>query len=603
MSGALSTVRPGRMASRYAALGIGLVGIAGFGAVLTLFFWDRHEQATHLDLEIYHMGSSSLASKLAADLTHMRSEIEELDASEIASRLDFDATLAGARIAVDRLEALQQSSGTPEVASVLQAVVARFDRFVSVVDRAGLRGSEPHRDALHPALDSLYLAVEQLQRLHAIEARVHLVEIATASARRNRVVVLTAGLFLAGVVAAGLWTLTLLRRTFAQEEELRASLERARRNQQRAIKMEALGRLAGGVAHDFNNLLTVVLGHCEQIQESLDGESPLTPEVQGIQRAVDHAAALTRQLLTFSRSGSSEPKVIDLNELTRGVELLLSRLLGGRCSLVTSLSPGLGLVRVDPREVERVLVNLVSNAGDAMPNGGAVAIETVNIRAKPPAGSTPGSDADEQDSVRLSVSDTGTGMDDETLDRILEPFFTTKAEDEGTGIGLSTVHGIVTKANGWVEVESEVGIGTRVNVYLPHYEHDPEDDLEPEVPDRGQPSETILLVEDEPGIRRSLARGLRGGGYTVLESADGSAALELFSEHRESIDLILTDVVMPGMTGPELVEHAKLLQPQARVLFMSGYPGAELPPGTRLLAKPFRCSDLLSEVRSSLGQC
>jgi signal transduction histidine kinase len=578
-----------------------LVGLAGLGFAASMVAWNRQDHAVRADIENYHLRSVSLASGVAADLADLRRSIRELElsaASPAGAVREASTALAAARLAIEEIQALEPAGGEPQ-AAIVRSVASRFDRLASLIEGEWLRAEKWDHAAVDAAIDSLSLAVDQLRRLHAIDAGEHVASMASSS-ERNRTAALIGLLFVAVMVAIGSRILVLLRGALTEEEALRASLERARTSQQRTIKMEALGRLSGGVAHDFNNLLTVILAHSELIEDSLEAESPLRVETEGIQLAIRQAADLTRRLLVFSRSDPNEPKRIDLNELTRQMEILLSRLLGGHCSLNTRLSSDVGAAFADPRAIERVLVNLVSNAADAMPDGGTVTIETANGRASPEDGDTTELDA-KDDFVRLSVCDTGTGMDEETRSRVFDPFFTTKAEGEGTGLGLSTVHGVVTQAGGWVEIESELEIGTRVDVYLPRCEDENDDEAALAASPINAGSKTILVVEDEDEIRRSCVRILRDAGYHVLASPDGPAALELFAQH-EGIDLILTDVVMPGMTGAELIGRAKHLRPKARVLFMSGYSGVELPPDGRLLRKPFRAAELLSEIRSSLAE-
>ena len=375
-----------------------------------------------------------------------------------------------------------------------------------------------------------------------------------------------------------------------------------------AQKMEAVGRLAGGVAHDFNNLLSVIMGCSELAQDTAPAGSAVRKQLDQIKKAAERAASLTRQLLAFSRQQVLEPKVLNLNGVVHNVSKMLLRLIGEDITL--SLKPGepLGSVKADLGQIEQVLMNLAVNARDAMPEGGKIAIETANVEldetyAKQHPSLRPGS------YVMLSFSDTGCGMDAKTKLRLFEPFFTTKVAGKGTGLGLSTVYGIVKQSGGYIWAYSELSRGATFKIYLPRIDS-PAETLTSERPDlafdRG--AEVVLLVEDDDSLRALTAELLRGAGYTVLEAADGSAAVEIANGHLNSIGLVLTDVIMPGMSGGELVVHLRHLQPKLAVLFMSGYASdlisrAGVPESDRsVLHKPFTRRSLLTKVRSVLDE-
>jgi signal transduction histidine kinase len=424
---------------------MGLVAVAGFALAMVLAFWNRDEQAVRLDLESYHLRSAELASSLRADLADLRAATMEtvrsdrvLDAKEVRRRNN----LAAARQAIRELESLEGAHGAPAASAIVESIAARFERIESQLarDRVDAR-------TLEPAFASFSLALEQLGQRHAIDARTHIAELERAASLRNRVLLLLSTIFFVAVLAISLRVFSLLGRSLEREQELRASLERTQRTRLHTIKMEALGRLASGVAHDFNNCLQVILAHVGHIQESLTVGNPLQRETEGIGLAIDQAGELVQQLLKFGREGEGELAPIDLSELTLSMESMLAR-----------LDP----VRADPREIERVLINLVSNAGDAIPAGGTVTIETAAVRAEPAENGT-----EPEEFARLSVFDTGVGMASDVRERVFEPFFTTKDEGEGTGLGLSTAHGIVTKLGGRIEIDSSPKIGTRVDIYLP----------------------------------------------------------------------------------------------------------------------------------------
>ena len=386
------------------------------------------------------------------------------------------------------------------------------------------------------------------------------------------------------------------------EEALRQSEEQLRQAQ----KMESVGRLAGGLAHDFNNLLMVVGGYSQIILGRLGADDPLRGEVEEIAKAGKRAAALTRQLLAFSRKQVLVPKVLDLNAVVTNMESLLRRLIGEDITLRTALSPGLGHVRADPSQIEQVMMNLVVNARDAMPRGGQLTIETANVELGKPyvrrfLTSTPGPH------VMLAVSDTGCGMDKATQARIFEPFFTTKEQGQGTGLGLATVYGIVKQSSGGIWVYSEVGKGTTFKVYLPLVEEAP-DATGPSTSPAGElhGSETILLVEDDEGVRKVTAKILKTHGYTVLEAGRGEEAFRVSGRHDGPISLMVTDVVMPGMSGRELAERLRSSRPGMKVLFISGYTDdtvvrhGVLEARMAFLQKPFTPSVLARKVREVL---
>lgn len=378
------------------------------------------------------------------------------------------------------------------------------------------------------------------------------------------------------------------------EEELR-----------QAQKMESLGRLAGGVAHDFNNLLTVILGEVHVVQGMLDDER-ISAGLDEVRQAAERAATLTRQLLSFARRQVPEARVLDLNELIENLVGMLHRVLGERVELVILQEDDLWPVKADPGHVEQVLVNLAVNAHQAMPGGGRVSIETDNVSLDDAYTDdhvtvTPGH------YVRISVSDTGEGMSQETLARAFEPFYTTKGERGGTGLGLSTCYGIVQQAGGHIWAYSEIGQGTTFKIYLPRTQESQEPARGAERAVEGG-TETILFVEDEPGVRGVGVRALRQLGYQVLEAGNGVDALQLAEDYPGQIDLLITDVVMPSMGGKELAERLKEQRPDLRVLFTSGYTQDDMlrrgftTGAVAFFAKPFIPGDLARRVRDELDR-
>jgi PAS domain S-box-containing protein len=373
-------------------------------------------------------------------------------------------------------------------------------------------------------------------------------------------------------------------------------------------KLEAVGKLAGGIAHDFNNLLTAILGYTELLLDRLRESDPLRGDVEEIRKAGARAAGLTRQLLAFSRKQVFQPKVINMNDVVANMDAMLHRLLGEDIERKSVITEGLWNVRADPGQMEQVILNLAVNARDAMPGGGKITVETANVvldesYARSHVAVTPGP------YVLIALSDTGSGMDEKTRARIFEPFFTTKGPGKGTGLGLSTVYGIVKQSQGVVWVYTEPGKGTTFKVYLPAVM----DSAEPLVPVEEitavlyNGSETILLAEDEDIVRDLVMKVLRAGGYKVLPARDGMEAIRIGDSHKGTIHLLVTDVVMPRMSGRELVGRILPARPQMKVMYMSGYTEnaivhhGVLEEGVEFIQKPFKTTDLVRRVREVLG--
>ena len=373
-------------------------------------------------------------------------------------------------------------------------------------------------------------------------------------------------------------------------------------------KMEAVGRLAGGVAHDFNNLLTAISGYSDLLLHRLPEYSTLRRDVEEIRKAGDRAAALTHQLLAFSRRQVLQPKVLDLNAVVRNMEPMLRRMVGAGIALSAELSPSLPRVKVDPGQIEQVIVNLARNARDAMPDGGRLTIATADAELSPAyAAAHPGVRPGPH--VLLSVADTGHGMDDETQSHLFEPFFTTKERGKGTGLDMATVYGIVQQSGGHIRVNSAAGRGSTFLIYLPRVDLPdlgPQGADRPLLPHPSPGTETVLLAEDEEVVRRLAREFLSGNGYQVLEAGNGREALLLSEAHRGEIHLLLTDVVMPKMSGRELGERIRRQRPGLRILYMSGYTDdailrdGVLEDGIPYLQKPFTQEGLARKVREVL---
>jgi hypothetical protein len=410
-------------------------------------------------------------------------------------------------------------------------------------------------------------------------------------------------------------------RAASRREEERADVQRGRdlleSRLHQSHRLESLGQLAGGIAHDFNNLLAAILNYVGFVSEEIGDELATRPadgrerlnavlsDVAQIGSAAERAAGLTHQLLSFARREVRVLEVLDVNGIVNEVESLLRRTLGEHVTLVTRGAPDLEAVRADRGQIEQILLNLAVNARDAMPNGGTLSIDSENFTVDADYATLhPVVEAGSY--VCLRVSDTGAGMNQETLDRAFEPFFSTKPKDKGTGLGLATVYGIVSQTGGLIELQSEVGAGTTVMILLPSdtgamTAHEP-----PRRSGRRRAGETVLVVEDEELVLDVATRILTQHGYRVLAARSGAEAVTVIDAHEGPIDLLLTDVVMPGATGKEVAERVSAVRPAIRVLYMSGYPESVIAsqgviePGIRLLSKPFKASDLLEHVRAVL---
>ncbi|HEU4673257.1 MAG TPA: PAS domain S-box protein [Candidatus Limnocylindrales bacterium] len=392
-------------------------------------------------------------------------------------------------------------------------------------------------------------------------------------------------------------------RDVSHEARLEAQLRQSQ-------KMEAIGRLAGGLAHDFNNLLTAIVGYSDLLLDATDRTDPRHDDATQIRLAAERATALTRQLLAFSRRQALHPAVVPLNEVVEEFREMLDRLLGGRVSLVVGLDPDAGAVRVDRSQLEQVVLNLAINGRDAMPEGGTLLVETAQVELDERyARSHP--DVSAGTYGVIAVSDEGVGLTDEARDHLFEPFFTTKPPGAGTGLGLATVYGIVRQSGGHVSVYSERGVGTTFRVYLPSVTEAVAADADDETPQapRRRPAErraTILVVDDEPSVLQLVSSVLSARGHVVIEAPNAAAGLLAVDRHEGDVDLLVTDVVMPGMTGPDLAAEVRARRPSIRVLLVSGYSEAAIalddPARDDFLDKPFTPDELIARVEALLAR-
>jgi signal transduction histidine kinase len=396
------------------------------------------------------------------------------------------------------------------------------------------------------------------------------------------------------------------RQTARLLEEQLAALGHTQAQLRQAQKMEAVGRLAGGVAHDFNNLLTVITGRAALLLRELPADDPKRRDIDLITETADRASGLTRQLLALSRKQVLQPRILDLNELVESLEPLVHRLIGEQIELRVLPAAGAAAVEADPTQIQQVILNLTANARDAMPRGGTLTIELSQVAA----GQLQFDEGDRAGpGVSLVVRDSGMGMTPDVQAHMFEPFFTTKGPGQGTGLGLATVYGIIKQSGGSVSVESELGHGTTFMIWLPRVEHPtPLDGASRGSAELRAGRETILLVEDEDGVRELAREVLQGHGYTVIEACDGESALRIVEDRRERVHLLLTDVVMPKMGGRELARRLISRHPDVKVLYMSGYPDdalgehGVLEPGAVLLQKPFTPQGMADKVRQVLDR-
>src|SRR5215831_10004219 len=427
------------------------------------------------------------------------------------------------------------------------------------------------------------------------------------NARRREVRLIAVTLVFALMFVLACWQTLRLTRERDRARKTEAALRESQERYMQAQKMEGIGRLAGGVAHDFNNLLTVINGYSDLVFHQLTETDAKRSQVDEIRKAGARAAELTQQLLAFGRKQVGRPRPLNLNSVVEESEKMLRRLLCEDVELITRLDPSLGLVTADPVHVHQVLINLAVNARDAMPNGGTLVIETANAPLDTGQASAQ-SEFRSRPAVLLSVSDTGIGMDEETRKNIFEPFYTTKG-NKGSGLGLATVYGIVQQNQGWIDVSSDLGKGSVFRIYLPRTEGtDKPASSAPVVAAQLNGSETVLVVEDQEEVRSFVVKALAGYGYRVLQAAEGSQALTMAECHSGAIDVLLTDVVLPGMNGRELANRFRIVRPDTKVIYTSGYTQdliahrGVLHDDISYIPKPYTADQIAAKVREALGK-
>lgn len=598
------------MVLRYVYAILAVVGVAV--AVILYFLYVVHadELKTRDRIQFVHLEAVAEAQHLARETRRLR----ELVGAYLDSRLSDQAGPAGIQsVQLDYRGILQSMRSRllllPDLDDHSEDALfsnsqTRLKERVIRIDRL-LSQSQYGADAI-AAIDVLAMTIEQYARLHEIAADEEQRALADRQAQRPAFL----GVLAACLVFTGLATVVLIRSlgaSLSRQREAELALVESQEKLNHVQKLDALGRLVGGAAHDFNNWLTVILGHSGMLLEDTKGDKRLEMGLDEIKQASLQAASLTQQLLAFSRRQKFEPRLLDLNELIQGQESMLRRVIGADIRLTFRYEESLFDVEMDPDQLRQVILNLVNNARDAMPEGGALSVATENVTI-----TRQDAEADsvsEGKYVKMTVSDTGTGMDEETRRRAFEPFFTTKETGQGTGLGLSTVHGIVTASNGAIHVESSPGEGSTFAVYLPCAEHlDAQDSTSAETMPAERGSATVLVVEDNEQVRHFVEEGLASLGYRVLVANAGAAGLRLCRDEPGDIDVILSDVVMPETSGPKFMAQALKLRPTAVAIYMSAYTKDEVLEFRRnnaeasipLIQKPFELATLSRLIRKQL---
>ena len=590
----------------YAMLAVVLISVVV--VMGSLYVYQLDESETRDQVQSFHLESYVEADLLLREGSTLRALIEDAivsgthDLSVVSTRqfmqISYGSLLQSMQSRLEHLSALQGQYQSRATALTLERLVNRFDR----VDRA-LRGATVKPETTG-YVDSFTTTVTQFGRLHTIAADDALRELEERQSHRPRFL---AVLILCVVFAAlAIWYLVRsLGRSLARQRRSEAALADTQERLQNVQRLDALARLVGGVAHDFNNLLTAVLGHTELLRESSTGNESFQTGLKEIRTAGLRAAELTKQLLAFSRRQHADRSVLHLNELIQDMEVLLQRTLGDNIRLTCTYTDDPYLVELDPGQFQQVMMNLASNARDAMPGGGSLGVITENVSV---SGSLDGIPDGEY--LQLSVTDSGTGMNEATRQRLFEPFFTTKEKHSGTGLGLSTVHGIVMDSGGHIVVDTEEGKGTEFRICFPRTSSIPEtpasQSAEPTRSQKG--SETILVVDDDRQMLNFVEKGLSSLGYRVLTASGGQAGLEICREEPGAIDAIVSDVVMSGLNGPKFMESALRLRPHAAAVYISAYTEdillwrpnqqQEIP----LVTKPFEMQTLAQTLRDGLHQ-
>lgn len=603
------TVNP-RFVLRYVYAILAVVVVAVSTVLMSLYVAQQRELETRNQVQFIHLDSVAEAAELARETRTLHEQVVERLAGTVADhsgaagirsmQIGFSGLLQSMRSRLLQLSTLVEQSDDEIFTLTLQRLMHRFD----AIDRS-LRSSELTPDII-TSIEVLSSTIEQYDRLHQIAADRELQELADRQIERPRFLGILLLCLTLGALAAWYLVRSLrasLQRQVATELALAESQERLHHIQ----KLDALGKLVGGIAHDFNNWLTVIIGHAGLLREKAGGNERLETGLAEISQAGQQAASLTQQLLAFSRRQRFEPRVLNLNELIQGMEEMLQRVISRGIRLTFSYADDLVDVELDPDQMQQVILNLINNARDAMPDGGLLSVATERALVGPDGVEVPG--VPDGEFAKLSVSDTGIGMDAETRQRVFEPFFTTKEKGHGTGLGLSTVHGIVTSSDGHMFIESRQGEGSKFIIYFPRAARNQA--AASDVPIKATPQdglETVLIVEDNEQVRRFVETGLASLGYRVLSASGGGSGLDICRAESAGIDVVLSDVVMPETSGPRFMAAATRLQPDAVPIYMSAYTKDEVLRFRRsnteadipLITKPFEIEALSRLIREQL---
>lgn len=588
----------------YAMLAIIVIAVA---VTLGFLYVAQHDESMTRDrIQFYHLESSAEAQRLAGEsrtlLDVARQSLSVAGLPGIAANADYGAQIGysgilhSMRSRLGRLSMLQYQYDDETFAMTLQRL---NDRFGSVEN--AYRTSTVSRETI-TSLEIFGLTIQQFDRLHSIAADTELQGLNERQSDRPR--------FLAVLsISTGLGALTVLylmfslRRSLSRQDKAEKDLVEAEERLQNVRKLDALGQLVGGVAHDFNNLLTAILGNTELLQERLKDDGSVESSLKDIRTAGMRAVSLTQQLLTFSRRQKARRQILDLNAVLRDMEPILERTVGPDIRLKSDYANDLYGVELDPGQLQQVIINLVSNARDAMPDGGVLSIGTENADFDATAGAIPAGEY-----VKFTIADSGVGIDEDTRRRLFEPFFTTKEVGQGTGLGLSTVHGIVADSKGHIFVHSQPGEGAEFRIYVPRAEGGAGEISDGDDSSRAHKGNaTILVVDDDERILRFVEKGLSSLGYQVLTAPRAHDALNLCKSYSGDIHVIVSDVVMSGMNGPVFMESARRLRPDAVAIFMSGYSDVlwrnKSSDGIPLVTKPFELERLTRLFPQRTSQC
>ncbi|NNL51350.1 MAG: response regulator [Woeseiaceae bacterium] len=581
-----------------------LVSVAAIAVIISFYFAQRADREAHELVTDFHVESQVLAEKLNRESRMLLrslgydipgiADLAPAGSQSIPSVPGARGILQMMNHRIDELKKLDAQFGERDFKTTLD----RMEDRLRSVEYNIFRAESP--DTVRRAITSFNLAVEQFNRQHSSAANVTHPDTDSVISRMTPYLAIVAAiLIMAGAVS---WVaLQLLRKSIERQAEAERSLAENIEKVHHLEKLESLGRLVGGVAHDFNNLLTAILGQTGLLLDQTNDERMHHGLVQ-VREAGEQAASLTRQLLNFSRPQSTTVDVIDVNALIGDIEVILTRVIGEDIELKIEYGDDLSPVELDPGQLQQVIVNLAVNARDAMPDGGELSIVTQAVTVR--------SSHDESAKVlsgrytKITVTDTGVGMDEKTLERIFEPYFTTKARGQGTGLGLSTVYGVVKGSGGHIDVTSQPGAGSRFDVLLPGSTAQPDEVASKRVTATGiVGDETVLVVEDEKGIRAFLKQGLENLGYQVLLAENAEEGIDICDAHHGEIDVILTDVILPGKNGLEFILEARRSQSDVTALLMSGYTddvlaqsgieGSDLP----LVYKPFEIDEVAGMIR------